>query len=470
MQVRRALTVKPKAKETPSGGIRVIPKREIPWELKLENYCKDRITPIDGNDPEVYSEKIQYHFPHSFICPSGNPADVVKKKKKMPPPPTFQTQEEMQKMDLTDIMEVFKDWTIMQDGSLKLSNKEIISKQSSAMFDMFKKMAKSVFNSDILGLSLPASMNEPRSMTERMCNFYRMFAQYIWRASTIHDKLERFKLMIAGSIGSFILDCSSEKPFNPILGETFQAGYEDGTLFYAEQTSHHPATCHTYIVGPNNSYTDSAHFSAFGKFTPNTMKMIMEGSEKLVFKDGYWIKTGSFPIFKISGFLSGDMRFRLKGPYEFEDSDGIKAVVFFDHGAKEGLIWKKKVFPKDSIEGIIYLPDRNAPKLKKKPKRIEDLNDVKTELSRISGSWLKNIDINGVNYWNIQKMQLQEMRFQGNPIPSDVRFREDIIWLKRGKVVFADSWKDAIEIRQRADAKLRSAAAKKLAKEKKSQL
>jgi len=40
------------------------------------------------------------------------------------------------------------------------------------------------------------------------------------------------------------------KPFNPILGETFQVKIGD-TEVYTEQTSHHPPILNFYIVNPN---------------------------------------------------------------------------------------------------------------------------------------------------------------------------------------------------------------------------
>jgi hypothetical protein len=39
-----------------------------------------------------------------------------------------------------------------------------------------------------------------------------------------------------------------DKPFNPILGETFQAIF-DGCLVYGEQIAHHPPISATYMVG-----------------------------------------------------------------------------------------------------------------------------------------------------------------------------------------------------------------------------
>jgi hypothetical protein len=42
------------------------------------------------------------------------------------------------------------------------------------------------------------------------------------------------KFIIVATVGNFYINCSFLKPLNPILGETIQAQYVDGTLLYAE--------------------------------------------------------------------------------------------------------------------------------------------------------------------------------------------------------------------------------------------
>ena len=41
---------------------------------------------------------------------------------------------------------------------------------------------------------------------------------------------------------------STQKPFNPILGETYQ-GFLNGCPIFMEQVSHHPAISYLYFVG-----------------------------------------------------------------------------------------------------------------------------------------------------------------------------------------------------------------------------
>lgn len=39
---------------------------------------------------------------------------------------------------------------------------------------------------------------------------------------------------MCATLGNFYINCSFLKPLNPILGETIEANYADGTKLYAE--------------------------------------------------------------------------------------------------------------------------------------------------------------------------------------------------------------------------------------------
>lgn len=45
------------------------------------------------------------------------------------------------------------------------------------------------------------------------------------------------------------------KPFNPILGETWQAAEPDGSQIFLEQISHHPPISAFQLLGPRGLYT-----------------------------------------------------------------------------------------------------------------------------------------------------------------------------------------------------------------------
>jgi hypothetical protein len=68
------------------------------------------------------------------------------------------------------------------------------------------------------------------------------------KACMTDDPVERFRHCVAFALSNSILYFDMEKPFNPILGETFQ-GVIDGCPVYAEQISHHPPISSILLVG-----------------------------------------------------------------------------------------------------------------------------------------------------------------------------------------------------------------------------
>ena len=60
------------------------------------------------------------------------------------------------------------------------------------------------------------------------------------------DPIEKLKFSTAFAITKFHLSGAQLKPFNPILGETFQCKIAD-SMFYLEQTSHHPPISNFYV-------------------------------------------------------------------------------------------------------------------------------------------------------------------------------------------------------------------------------
>lgn len=87
------------------------------------------------------------------------------------------------------------------------------------------------------------------------CN-YNLKTRYAWQngfasdflntAGEKTDKLERLKYTTCFAITRFILSGAQLKPFNPILGETFQCKFKD-SFYYAEQTCHHPPILNFFV-------------------------------------------------------------------------------------------------------------------------------------------------------------------------------------------------------------------------------
>jgi hypothetical protein len=88
---------------------------------------------------------------------------------------------------------------------------------------------------------------------------------FLRRAGDIEDPYERFKLSIAFNIAGMYLGCNQDKPFNPLLGETFQGYFPDGTKVYVEHSSHHPPIDNFCIYAPN--YRVDGAYELYGTFS-----------------------------------------------------------------------------------------------------------------------------------------------------------------------------------------------------------
>ena len=118
--------------------------------------------------------------------------------------------------------------------------------------------------------------------------------------------------------------------------------------------------------------------------------------------------------------LYGDKVLNIEGNMTFEDKkNGLKAYIFF----------KQKRF--DEFVGKIYKYDPILNLQKKEPTKIAEIKDIQKEICNLQGSWLKELIIDGKEYWNIETMHPFQPIYVPNPMPSDTRYREDLIWLKR---------------------------------------
>lgn len=120
-------------------------------------------------------------------------------------------------------------------------DERILEKQKGIVKSVISQAASNVFSGQsIIGISLPVRIFEPRSLIERICDWYGFAPIFLKRATETTDVLERFKLSIAYGLAALYCGLKQQKPFNPLLGETYQACFEDNTRVYCEHTSHHP--------------------------------------------------------------------------------------------------------------------------------------------------------------------------------------------------------------------------------------
>ncbi|XP_039520840.1 oxysterol-binding protein-related protein 7 isoform X2 [Pimephales promelas] len=101
---------------------------------------------------------------------------------------------------------------------------------------------------DLSRVSMPAALNEPVCLLQRLCEELE-YSDLLDSANHTDDPYQRMVYIAAFAISGYATAQfrNRYKPFNPVLGETFECIREDrGFRYISEQVSHHPpiSACH----------------------------------------------------------------------------------------------------------------------------------------------------------------------------------------------------------------------------------
>ena len=155
-----------------------------------------------------------------------------------------------------------------------------------------KNMIKEVITNMTKKLPSPVYFNEPLSMGEKQCEKFK-YMDLLIKAGNEPLKEKQMCYISAFLIGEIFLNLGrSLKPFNPIIGETYEYfDNEKKFRFYAEQVSHKPQVT-AYIA-------ETPEFAYYGDTLNTTSFKFFKGSIELIFKNKAHIhlkKTGDHYI------------------------------------------------------------------------------------------------------------------------------------------------------------------------------
>lgn len=141
------------------------------------------------------------------------------------------------------------------------------------------------------------------------------------------------KNVIAFAISGIYMRANQRKPFNPLLGETLEGKYSDGSKIYMEHVSHHPPISNYLIEGPPKSgykFFGSNEFVGSIKSGGNILNIQFKGPNTVEFPDGGQI-TFYNQTSKVKGLMWGDKLIFMEGCLEFIDAEnGIRATVIMN--------------------------------------------------------------------------------------------------------------------------------------------
>ena len=280
--------------------------------------------------------------------------------------------------------------------------------------DVLKQLTKNLMKGLTLShISLPIKIFEPRSSIQRIVDIWSFAPKYLKEASESYNHLERLKLVIAFALSGIYICSSQFKPFNPILGETLQAQFEDGTKIFCEHTSHHPPITNFHMQGPNGSFEFWGNYEFVASLGANSLKSGLRGPNNIRFADGHHIRF-KVPDFKLGGTVMGERSIEATGNVFFEDlTNNYKAVVILGTYHSSGFFKKTVSGSKDEYKGLIYecepiLNIQASARMLYSKKAIEitkltDIKDLVRPICEINGSWLKNLVISNKVYWDIER-------------------------------------------------------------------
>nr|XP_046272160.1 oxysterol-binding protein-related protein 7-like isoform X2 [Scatophagus argus] len=301
---------------------------------------------------------------------------------------------------------------------------------------------------DLSRVSMPVALNEPLSLLQRVSEELE-YSELLDIANHTDDPYERMVYVAAFSISGYAWASwrYRYKPFNPVLGETYESHREDrGFRYISEQVSHHPPISACHADSENFTFWQDQRWK--NKFWGKSVEIISSGPVNVTlprYGDHYeWNKA----VTCIHNVLSQQRWLEHYGEVVIKNtkSDICTCKITF----VKSRYWSSDS-SKNEVQGVV-------------------LNRAGEVVHRFGGLWHEGIfcdtlptpkciwkpnvqpddhfDFYGFSHY---ARELNELTPQLEAVlpPTDTRFRPDQRLLEEGKVAEADKKKDEVEEKQR---------------------
>ena len=321
---------------------------------------------------------------------------------------------------------------------------------------------------DLSTIAMPVSANEPTSLVQRLAEQLE-YSELLDAAALIpHDSGtgERILLIAAFAVSGFsnarVKERAARKPFNPMLGETYELVREDkGFRFLAEKVCHRPVVMACQADAKLWSLEQSPMPTQ--KFWGKSAELNTAGKVRITFHEGALGPAGEGRKYSYT-LATSFLRNVIAGEKYVEpvntmtihcDHTGAKAVVTFKGG--KGMFAGRS----EDVEVLAYDQDGQPYPYMLAGKWTSDLS-----LFADSGATLIKKDVwkvgslvdnPSVRYgWTTYAAQLNEVTEleEGRLPPTDSRLRPDQRLVEEGRVEEAETVKKGLEERQRARRKV----------------
>lgn len=304
---------------------------------------------------------------------------------------------------------------------------------------------------DLSTISMPVSANEPLSMLQRAAEQLE-YSQLLDNACKSPDAFERLMYVAAFAVSTLsnarVKERSIRKPFNPMLGETYELVREDrGFRFIAEKVSHRPVQLAFHAESSQWTFTQSPLPSQ--KFWGKSSEIITEGKARLILYSTGEVYSWSAATCFLRNIIAGEKYVEPVGSMTIiNESSGHKAVVTFK---------AKGMFSGRSEDVEVQTIDSQGQELSiglsgtwTNSLQLKEPGKLSRSTVWSAGPLVENAPKHyGMTLFAAQLNETTEIE-RGHLPPTDSRLRPDQIALEEGDHDQAETLKNRLEEGQRA--------------------
>ncbi|ODQ81387.1 hypothetical protein BABINDRAFT_7183 [Babjeviella inositovora NRRL Y-12698] len=343
---------------------------------------------------------------------------------------------------------------------------------------------KSMVGKDLLKISLPVSFNECTSLLQRVAEDME-YTSLLDTAAAFDDSTLRMVYVATFAASEYASTLNRvAKPFNPLLGETYELARPDGNFrFFTEQVSHHPPISATLAESPLWDYYGESAVKS--KFNGRSFDVLPQGTwylnlrSKVTDKNGNKVASELYSWKKITstvtGIISGSPSIDNYGEMEVTNhTTGDTVVLDFKQrgwraaGAYEvrGTVLDAQQDPHWVIGGHwnhkIYAKKTSSASVNSAHKAIVTDSEAKSTPSQDAKFLVWTVNSRPKSPFNLTQFSISlneltdELR-EWLP-PTDTRLRPDQRAMEDGRYDEASNEKMRVEEKQRATRKRRELA------------
>lgn len=304
---------------------------------------------------------------------------------------------------------------------------------------------------NIINFLFPITTYDKRTLLQVLAYELREAPFILNKIIFISDPIEKLKFMTSFVISQIYLSPLRIKPFNPLLGETFQV--KIGNLYcYFEQTNTNPPTTNLYCIDSDRVYKIFGYISIYTKTGINNCKVLKLGNIFIEYNTGQRYKI-YFPSYYIGGITIGKRSFNVRDTSLVIDESNrlVSFIKFYDKKKKYN---KNYIRAPDEFDGKFI--SINEISIDNKGAKHSVIEELSIPLADFHGAWTRELIFGNKVYWKRNINNLCKLFKTECKLKSDSSLRDDLRLYNENKIKEAENMLNELDKQQNNDMKLRN--------------